>query len=54
MNETSTGFTIGEAQYMFNTYGTLFVVDGDAHALVIFDDEEDESRNYPITIVDIT
>ena len=45
--------TIDEAQFMYNTYGTLFVVDGDALAVVIYDDYADELVNYPITIVSI-
>ena len=43
--------TIDEADFMFNTYGTLFVCDADALACVVFDDEADEEINWPVTIV---
>ena len=33
--------TIQEAQAFHDTYGTLFIVDGDRRAVAIYDDQED-------------
>ena len=45
--------TIQEAQCLYDVYGTVFVVDGDALAITIYDDERDMEDNYPITILSI-
>ena len=45
--------TIQEAQCLYDVCGTVFVVDGDALAITVFDDDTDEEANYPITILSI-
>lgn len=43
-------YTIQEAKALYDTYGTLSVIDGDACFTSIYDDENDVDCNYPITI----
>lgn len=45
--------TLYDCNYMHRTYGTLFVIDGDAAAVVVYDDDEDAERNWPVTILDM-
>ena len=45
--------TINEAQALHNTYGTVFEIDGDRSAVIVYDDDVDVSLNWPITVVDI-